>query len=97
MASAKAKVYTSLVMVVDTKDLGETVGTLDLEFVHGKMVVATKGTIRTRAVLAPPPPCYIAFFREWMNGMAHGKGVETFPDGSTRHDGLWVEDEPVMN
>ena len=30
-----------------------------------------------------------------MNGMAHGKGVETFPDGTTRHDGMWMEDEPV--
>ena len=30
-----------------------------------------------------------------MNGMAHGKGVETFPDGTIRHDGMWMEDEPV--
>ena len=36
-------------------------------------------------------------YSEWLNGMAHGKGVETFPDGSVRHDGLWVEDEPVLN
>jgi MORN repeat len=35
--------------------------------------------------------------REWMNGMAHGKGVETFPDGSIRHDGMWVEDEPQLS
>jgi hypothetical protein len=34
---------------------------------------------------------------EWLNGMAHGKGVETFADGTVRHDGLWVEDEPVLN
>lgn len=34
---------------------------------------------------------------EWLNGMAHGKGVETFPDGTIRHDGQWVEDEPVPN
>jgi MORN repeat len=34
-------------------------------------------------------------YREWLNGMAHGKGVETFPDGTIRHDGQWVEDEPV--
>lgn len=40
---------------------------------------------------------YINTRREWLNGMAHGKGVETFPDGSIRHDGLWVEDEPVMS
>ena len=32
---------------------------------------------------------------EWLNGMAHGKGVETFADGSVRHDGLWREDEPI--
>lgn len=35
------------------------------------------------------------FPSEWMNGMAHGKGVETFPDGTIRHDGMWMEDEPV--
>jgi hypothetical protein len=29
--------------------------------------------------------------------MAHGRGVETFPDGTVRHDGVWVEDEPVPN
>jgi hypothetical protein len=28
--------------------------------------------------------------------MAHGKGVETFPDGTIRHDGMWMEDEPVV-
>jgi hypothetical protein len=28
--------------------------------------------------------------------MAHGKGVETFADGTIRHDGQWIEDEPVM-
>jgi MORN repeat len=32
-----------------------------------------------------------------MNGMAHGRGVETFPDGTVRHDGMWVEDEPIAN
>jgi MORN repeat len=31
-----------------------------------------------------------------MNGMAHGKGVETFPDGTVRHDGMWIEDEPQL-
>ena len=45
----------------------------------------------------PDTPFFANFCREWLNGMAHGKGVETFPDGSIRHDGLWVEDEPVMN
>lgn len=34
---------------------------------------------------------------EWFNGMAHGKGVETFADGTIRHEGLWREDEPVPN
>lgn len=34
---------------------------------------------------------------EWRAGMAHGKGVETNPDGSVRHDGQWVKDEPVRN
>lgn len=33
---------------------------------------------------------------EWLNGMAHGKGVEVFPDGTVRHDGMWIEDEPVI-
>lgn len=33
---------------------------------------------------------------EWLNGMAHGKGIETFADGTVRHDGLWREDEPVI-
>jgi hypothetical protein len=39
----------------------------------------------------------VLIFSEWMNGMAHGTGVETFPDGSIRHDGTWIEDEPVLN
>lgn len=43
MDNAKVKVYTSLVMVVDTKDLGGTVDTLDLEYVRGKTADATKG------------------------------------------------------
>ena len=43
MDSAKVKVSTSLVTVVDTKDLGETVDTLDLEYVRGKTADATKG------------------------------------------------------
>lgn len=34
---------------------------------------------------------------EWLNGMAHGKGIETFADGSVRHDGQWFEDEPVLS
>lgn len=33
---------------------------------------------------------------EWLNGMAHGKGIETFPDGAVRHDGMWIEDDPVL-
>jgi len=32
---------------------------------------------------------------EFLHGMAHGKGVETYPDGSIRHDGLWFDAEPV--
>jgi MORN repeat len=34
---------------------------------------------------------------EWLNGMAHGRGVETFADGTIRHEGLWRQDEPVPN
>jgi MORN repeat len=33
---------------------------------------------------------------EWLNDMKHGKGVETFKDGSIRHDGQWFRDEPVL-
>jgi hypothetical protein len=29
--------------------------------------------------------------------MAHGKGIETFADGTIRHEGLWREDDPVPN
>lgn len=25
--------------------------------------------------------------------MAHGKGIETYADGTIRHDGQWVDDE----
>lgn len=32
---------------------------------------------------------------EWRNGMAHGRGTETYPNGAIRHDGQWVDDEPV--
>lgn len=32
---------------------------------------------------------------EWRNGMAHGKGVEKYADGTIRHDGQWIDDEPV--
>ena len=32
---------------------------------------------------------------EWRNGMAHGKGIETYADKTVRHDGQWVDDEPV--
>mmetsp|Transcript_1700 Transcript_1700/g.3664 ORF Transcript_1700/g.3664 Transcript_1700/m.3664 type:complete len:684 (+) Transcript_1700:94-2145(+) len=32
---------------------------------------------------------------EWRNGMAHGRGTETYPNGAVRHDGQWVDDEPV--
>jgi hypothetical protein len=34
---------------------------------------------------------------EWRSGMAHGRGVETYPDGRIRHDGQWIENEPVDN
>jgi hypothetical protein len=27
--------------------------------------------------------------------MAHGQGVETYPDGRVRHDGQWIDDEPI--
>lgn len=32
---------------------------------------------------------------EWRNGMAHGRGTETYPNGAIRHEGEWVDDEPV--
>jgi hypothetical protein len=32
---------------------------------------------------------------EWRNGMAHGHGTETYPNGSIRHEGEWMDDEPV--
>lgn len=32
---------------------------------------------------------------EWRNGMAHGRGTETYPNGAIRHEGQWVDDEPV--
>lgn len=28
-------------------------------------------------------------------GKAHGQGIETNPDGSTRHEGLWRYDDPI--
>merc|ERR1740124_630685 len=31
---------------------------------------------------------------EWRAGMAHGQGVETYPEGRVRHDGQWIDDEP---
>ena len=31
----------------------------------------------------------------WRNGMAHGHGAETYPNGSIRHEGQWIDDEPV--
>lgn len=32
---------------------------------------------------------------EWRNGMAHGRGTETYPNGNIRHEGEWIDDEPV--
>ena len=32
---------------------------------------------------------------EWVGGQAHGKGIETNPDGTVRHDGNWQYDNPV--
>ena len=32
---------------------------------------------------------------EWKAGMAHGVGVETYPDGRIRHSGKWIKDEPI--
>ena len=31
----------------------------------------------------------------WRNGMAHGQGTETYPNGNIRHEGQWIDDEPV--
>jgi hypothetical protein len=33
---------------------------------------------------------------EWRAGMAHGRGVETNRDGSVRHNGHWIDDEPIL-
>mmetsp|Transcript_19637 Transcript_19637/g.54798 ORF Transcript_19637/g.54798 Transcript_19637/m.54798 type:complete len:282 (+) Transcript_19637:3378-4223(+) len=32
---------------------------------------------------------------EWRNGMAHGRGTETYPNGKIRHEGEWIDDEPI--
>jgi MORN repeat len=32
---------------------------------------------------------------EWHKGLAHGQGVETYPDGQICHEGLWFKDKPV--
>jgi hypothetical protein len=32
---------------------------------------------------------------EWRNGMAHGRGTETYPNGNIRHEGEWIDDEPI--
>lgn len=32
---------------------------------------------------------------EWKAGMAHGNGIEKYSDGRVRHDGQWVNDEPI--
>lgn len=34
---------------------------------------------------------------EWAAGKAHGQGIETRPDGSVRHNGLWENDKPVRD
>lgn len=108
MGNVKVKEYTNLVMVVNMKDLGVTGDIPVLVSVLGKMVDATKGTSQKSTTTKATARCIsfsyqmlivlilsTTFFREWMNGMAHGKGVETFPDGTIRHDGMWMEDEPV--
>ena len=51
MDNVKVKGYTSLVMVVNMKDLGVMGDMLVLAFVHGKMVVVTKGTSRRKKVI----------------------------------------------
>jgi MORN repeat len=73
--------------------------------VHGRMADATRGTFFCTIMLYDQTikhtfsNCDRSLLpnSEWLNGMAHGKGVETFPDGTIRHDGQWVEDEPVPN
>jgi MORN repeat len=34
---------------------------------------------------------------EWRGGKAHGEGIETLPDGQIRHNGLWIDDKPVLS
>jgi hypothetical protein len=84
------------------KDHGGMVDILDLGYVRGRTVDATRGKClhsssccsNTRSLMQG---IVDRFLSEWLNGMAHGRGVETFPDGTIRHDGQWVEDEPVPN
>jgi hypothetical protein len=32
---------------------------------------------------------------DWVDGKAHGYGIERRPDGSVRHDGQWENDKPI--
>jgi MORN repeat len=106
MVNVKAMERTSSATAGAMKDHGMMVDTLDLEFVHGRMVDVTRGTFfctielydqRLQSTFFSNANRSFLPLSEWLNGMAHGKGVETFPDGTIRHDGQWVEDEPVPN
>eukprot|EP00537_Pseudo-nitzschia_pungens_P005892 CAMPEP_0172359004 /NCGR_PEP_ID=MMETSP1060-20121228/3247_1 /TAXON_ID=37318 /ORGANISM="Pseudo-nitzschia pungens, Strain cf. cingulata" /LENGTH=83 /DNA_ID=CAMNT_0013080453 /DNA_START=310 /DNA_END=561 /DNA_ORIENTATION=- len=33
---------------------------------------------------------------DWVDGKAHGHGIETRADGSLRHDGQWEDDFPKL-
>lgn len=37
------------------------------------------------------------YLGEWRNGKMHGHGIELRADGSVRHEGLFEENEPVLN
>lgn len=80
------------------KALGGTVGTPDSALARGRMGVVIKGSYAGAVTSSSSRNSSDTLFdncREWLNGMAHGKGVETNPDGDVRHDGQWFEDEPV--
>lgn len=37
------------------------------------------------------------YIGDWFEGQMHGQGREIRPDGTTRHDGEWKQDQPVRH
>ena len=58
-----------------------------------------KLTLFLRLIIFCTPECHWQDGRvykgEWRAGLQHGRGVETDADGRVRHDGMWLEGEPV--